>query len=85
MEDYVVSIFDFTDKFLASDGAILFFHPDDVLKEIRSYMKSYSFQIQMKWAIFNSFPLISLEDPSMKVWTLSLVSNFLHVSSSQIP
>jgi len=37
----------------------------------------------MKWAIVNSLPLTSLEDPSMKVliqfFSCSQVSNFLHV------
>jgi hypothetical protein len=41
----VVSIFDFANKFLASDGAILFFHPDDlcILREIISYLDNYKF------------------------------------------
>jgi hypothetical protein len=47
VENYVVSIFNFTNKFLTSNGAVLLFHPNDlhVLKETKSYMKSYSFQI----------------------------------------
>jgi hypothetical protein len=45
VEDYVVFVFDFVDKFLASDGAIFVFHLNDfhVLKEIISYLESYSF------------------------------------------
>jgi hypothetical protein len=45
MENYVTFVFDFADKFLASEGAILLFHPNDlhVFKEIRSYLESYSF------------------------------------------
>jgi hypothetical protein len=45
VEDYVVFVFDFADKFLASDGAILLFHRDNlhVLKEIRPHLKNYSF------------------------------------------
>jgi hypothetical protein len=69
VEDYVVSIFDFTHKFLASGGVVLLFHLDNlcVLKEIKSYLKNYSFQIRMKWAIVGSLPLTSSKDPSMKV------------------
>jgi hypothetical protein len=69
VEDYVVSIFDFAHKFLASDGVVLLFHPDNlhVLKDIRSYLENYSFQIRMKWAIISSLPLTSSEYPSMKV------------------
>jgi hypothetical protein len=85
VEDYVVFVFYFVDKFLTTNGAILFFHPNDlcVLKEMKSYLESYSFQIRVKWAIVNSLPLISLKDPSMKVliqiFPPSLVSKFLHV------
>jgi len=45
VEDYVVFVFDFANKFLASDGAIFVFHLNDlhVLKEIISYLESYSF------------------------------------------
>jgi hypothetical protein len=45
VDDYVIFVFDFVDKFLASEGAILLFHPNDlhVFKEIRSYLESYSF------------------------------------------
>lgn len=69
VEDHVVPIFNFANTFLASDGAILLFYLNNlhVLKEIRSYLESYSFHIWMKWAIINSLRLTSLEDPSMKV------------------
>jgi hypothetical protein len=35
-EDYVASIFNFADKFLATDGVVLLFHPNNpqILKEI---------------------------------------------------
>jgi hypothetical protein len=43
--DYMMHVFDFVDKFLACDGAILLFHHDNlcVLREIRSFLESYSF------------------------------------------
>ncbi len=44
-EDYIVSIFDFADKFLTLDGDVLLFHLDDplIFKEIRLYLDSYNF------------------------------------------
>ncbi len=76
---------------LRSDGVILLFHLNTfcVFKEIKSYFKSYSLQIQNKWAIVNSLPFTSLGDPSwthegrIQFFSPSLVSNFLHVSSFQ--
>ncbi len=64
-EDWIISIFDFIENFLTFDGAMFFFHLNDplVLKEIRSYLESYSFQICVKWAIVNSFPLVSSRGP----------------------
>ncbi len=55
--------------FLASDGAILLFHPDDlrILKEVKSYLKSYGFYIQMKQVVVSSLPLMNNKDPSLKV------------------
>jgi len=85
VEDYVVSIFNFTNKFLTSDGVVLLFHLDDlhVLKEIRSYMESYSFQIRMKLVSVNFLSFINSNKPSMKVliqfFSPFLVSNFMHV------
>jgi hypothetical protein len=64
----VVFVFDFADKFLESDGAILFFHLDNlrVFKEIRSYLKSINFQIQMKWAMLTFYHLLAQESPPWK-------------------
>ncbi len=65
VEDYVVSVFDFTNKFLLSDGAILFFHLNDihVLKEIKSYLESYSFQIQMNGQLLTFYHLLAQKAP----------------------
>jgi hypothetical protein len=43
VDECIVKIFDFARMFLASDGAILLFHSNDlkVLKEVKSYLKSY--------------------------------------------
>ncbi len=42
-EDYVMSIFYFVDKILASNKVVVLFHHDDpqFLKEIWSYLESY--------------------------------------------
>jgi hypothetical protein len=59
VEDYMVSIFDFANKFLLNDGAILFFHPNDlhVLKEIKSYLESYNFHIRMHGQLLTFYNL----------------------------
>jgi hypothetical protein len=69
VDEYIVAVFDFAEKFLAFDGDVLLVHPDDlkVLKEIRSYVESYGFQIWMKWVVVNSLPLMNSEDPFQKV------------------
>ncbi len=68
------------EKFLLIDGVVLLFHLDDpqVLKEIKSYLETYSFQICMKWVVVNSLPFVSLEDPSLKVWA-PICSSFLYI------
>ncbi len=65
VEDYVVSVFDFANKFLLSDGVILFFHPNDlhVLKEIKSYLESYSFQIRMNGQLLTFYHLLVQRAP----------------------
>ncbi len=43
-EDYVVSIFNFVNKFLTCNGVVLLFRFDDpfILKEIQSYLENYN-------------------------------------------
>ncbi len=45
VDEYIVGVFDFAHIFLASYGAILLLHPNDlgVLKEVKSYLESYGF------------------------------------------
>jgi hypothetical protein len=61
MDNHIVSIFDFGKEFLANDGEILFFHPNDllILKDIKSYTESYNFQICMKWGFVNFLTLLA--------------------------
>jgi hypothetical protein len=69
VDEYIVGVFDFAHIFFVFDGVVLLFHLDNlkVLKEVNSYLESYGFQIRMKWVLVNSLPLISSEDPSLKV------------------
>jgi hypothetical protein len=47
VDEYIGGVFDFAQIFLASDGVVLLFHPDDfkILKEVKSYSESYGFHI----------------------------------------
>jgi hypothetical protein len=83
--EYIVGIFNITQISLAFDGAILLIHSNDfkVLKEIKSYLESYGFQIQMKWVVVNSLPLMNSEHPCLKVPFQSIKLS-LYFSSSQL-
>jgi hypothetical protein len=69
VNEYIVGVFDFAQIFLAFDGVVLLFHLDDlrVLKEVKSYLENYGFQIWMKWAMVNSLAFTNNKDPSLKV------------------
>jgi hypothetical protein len=45
VSEYITTPFDFAKKFLASNGVVMLFHPDDfkVFKEVTSYLESYGF------------------------------------------
>jgi hypothetical protein len=45
VDEYIVGVFDFSHIFLAFNGVVLLFHPNDlkVLKEVKSYLKRYGF------------------------------------------
>ncbi len=59
---YVDFAFICADKFLLENGAILFFHLNDlwILKQIKEFLDSYYMSIQMEWAVVNDLPLISI-------------------------
>jgi hypothetical protein len=69
MNNYVVSIFGFANKYLDPNGCMLFFHDNDfwVLKDVKAYLEDYQFKIQSKWVIVNGFHWTSLESKSRKV------------------
>lgn len=45
VDNYIVAIFDFVKKFLASNGVMLMCHSTNfkLFKEVRSYLESYAF------------------------------------------
>lgn len=63
VDNYVVSIFGFTNKYLARDGSTLFFYDDDfrVLKDIKLYLENYKFKIHSKFVVVNSMHRTHLE------------------------
>jgi hypothetical protein len=85
VNEYIVGVFDFAQMFLAFNGAVLLFHLNDlkILKEVKSYLESYGFQTQMKWAVVNSLPFTSSEDPSFKV-PFQSTKFYLYFSSFQL-
>jgi hypothetical protein len=66
-------IFYFAKTFLATNGAILLFHLDDlyVLKEVKSYLENYKYLIWMKWIVVNSLPFTNNKNPCIKIPSLS--------------
>jgi hypothetical protein len=77
VNEYIVFIFDFVEKFLDFDDFLLLFYLNDckLLKEDRCYLKSYGFQFWMTWAMVNSLQLTNSEDPSLKVPSQSTCFN----------
>jgi hypothetical protein len=70
VEDYVLFVFEFVNKFLAVNNVVLLFHLNDLhdLKEVKSYPKKYiGYEIHMKWVMVNSLPFTNNEDPILKV------------------
>jgi hypothetical protein len=65
VDECIAEVFDFAQILLGFDGAVLLFHPDDliILKEVKSYLESYGFQIRMNWAVVNSLPLMNNKEP----------------------
>ncbi len=55
MDNYIVSIFGFVDKYLARDGFVLLFYDVDfhVMRDIKSYLEDYNFKTHSKFAIVN--------------------------------
>jgi hypothetical protein len=63
VDNYVVSNFDFADKYFVRDGYVLLFYDDDfwLLRDIKSYLEDYNLKIHLKLAIINSLHRTSLE------------------------
>lgn len=69
VDNYVASIFEFVDKYLARDGCILFFYDDNfhVWRDIKSYIENYNFKIHSKFVVVNKMHWTNLEFPMKKV------------------
>ncbi len=80
MDNYVVFVFGFVDKYLTRDGFVLLFYDDDfhVLRDIKSYLEDYNFKIHLKFPIVNSMHRTNPKFPTKKV---NLFSNSMRASS----
>jgi hypothetical protein len=69
VDNYVVSIFGFVNKYLARDGFVLLFYDDDfhVLRDIKSYLEDYNFKIHLKFDVVNGMHHTNLESLTKKV------------------
>ncbi len=77
---YMDFVFIFAHKFLSHNGAIMFFHSNDlqVIKEIKELLHNYSMPIEIKWAILNNFPLIITKDLGLKVFPRPISCQFCY-------
>jgi hypothetical protein len=84
-DEYTVKILDFAQMFLASIGVVLLFHMNylRILKELKSYLESYGFQIWIKWVVVNSLPFTRSEDPYFNV-PFQCTNLYLYFSSFQL-
>jgi hypothetical protein len=98
VENYVISMFDFVNKYLVRNESILLFYDDDfcVLRNIKSYLEDYNFKVHSKFIVVNSLHRTSPEFPSKKVnlfansteaskfWASSLLTFFLYYLSQTL-
>jgi hypothetical protein len=69
MDNYVISIFSFANKYLTRDGYVFFYYDDHfrVLKDIKSYLEDYNFEIHSKFVVVNNMHNTNPEFPNKKV------------------
>ncbi len=69
IDNYVISIFSFVEKYLTRDGSIFFYYDDhfQILKGIKSYLKDYNLKIHSKFVVVNNMHNINIEFPNKKV------------------
>jgi hypothetical protein len=83
-ESFLHLVLDFGSSLVHDNGALLFFHKDDLkLKaDIRSYANAYHFKILKAWTRINQLPLTSARDASKTVNGSSLVMCFILLNRS---
>lgn len=69
VENYIYSIFGFTNKYLYSFGVVVFLHDDDplILKEIKLFLKNNGYEIHSWWVVINTLLRMSLDIKGRKV------------------
>jgi hypothetical protein len=86
MDNYVISIFGFVDKYLTRDGSIFFYYDDHfwVLKDIKSYLEDYNFKSHSKFVVVNNMHNTNLKFPNKKVTFLSNYNKVSNICVSSI-
>ena len=83
-KNFLPLVFDFGSSLVYDNGALLFFHKDDLkLKaNIRGFGKAYYFSILKEWTRINRLPITSTRDASKTVSGSSLVICFILINTS---
>jgi hypothetical protein len=83
-KNFLPLVFDFGSSLVHDNGAILFFHKDDLKfrADIRGFANAYHFKILNEWTGINRLPLTSTRDASKTVSGSSLVICFILVNTS---
>jgi hypothetical protein len=83
-ESFLPLMFDFGSSLIHDNGALLFFHNDDLelRADIRGYAKAYHFSIFKEWTGINRLPITSPRDASKTVSGSSLLICFILVITS---
>jgi len=85
VDNSVISIFEFVDKYFARDGSMLFFYNDDFrnLKDIKSHLENYNFKIHLKFVVVNNMHYTNPKFHNKKVnlFCNTTKASSVHVSS----
>jgi hypothetical protein len=83
-ESFLPLVFDFGSSLVHDNGALLFFHKDDLKlrADIRGYANAYHFKILKEWTRINRLALTSARDASKTVSGSSLVICFILIITS---
>jgi hypothetical protein len=83
-KNFLLLVFDFGSSLVHDNGALLFFHKDDLKlrADIRGFGKAYHFSILKEWTGINRLPITNARDASKTVSGSSLVICFILVNTS---